>query len=67
MRRVALRMRRRIRNLVDEIHLKVATLGLCENYRVIVWPLSGVKTMVTKKKGKTKNNNDPSSSSSPKK
>ncbi len=53
MRRAALRMRRRIRNLIDEAHRKIA-LWLCGNYRVIVWPLSGVKNMVTKKKQKKK-------------
>ncbi len=53
MRRAALRMRRRIRNLIDEAHHKIA-LWLCENYRVIVWPLSGVRNMVTKKHRKKK-------------
>ncbi len=73
MRRAALRMRRRIRNLVDEAHHKIG-LWLLENYRVIVWPLSGVKNMVTKKKGSCKaknninnNNNDPHPPSPPKK
>ncbi len=57
MRRAALRMRRRIRNLVDEAHRKIA-LWLCENYRVIVWPLSGVQNMVTKKQRKIQKKNN---------
>ena len=40
-------MRRRIRNLVDEAHRKIV-LWLCENYRVIVWPVSGVSKMTAK-------------------
>jgi putative transposase len=47
MRRAALRMRRRIRDLIDEAHRKI-TLWLCENHRVILWPLSGVSAMVAK-------------------
>jgi len=47
MRRAADRMRRRIHNLVDEAHRKIA-LWLCENYRVIVWPVSGVSKMTAK-------------------
>lgn len=48
MRRAALRMRRRIRDLIDEAHRKIA-LWLCENHRVILWPLSGVSNMVVAK------------------
>jgi putative transposase len=47
MRRAALRMRRRIRDLIDEAHRKIA-LWLCENHRVVIWPLSGVSAMVAK-------------------
>ncbi len=53
MRRAAARMRRRIRNIVDEMHRKVA-LWLCENYRVILWPLSNVKSMIWKGKKRKK-------------
>jgi len=48
MRRAVDRMRRRIHNLVDETHHKVA-LWLCENYRTIYWPISGVSRMVAKR------------------
>ncbi len=58
MRRAALRMRRRIRNLIDEMHRKVA-LWLCENYRVILWPISNMKSMTWKgKERKKKKEND---------
>ncbi len=51
MRRAIVRMRRRIRSIVDELHRKVA-LWLCENYRVILWPLCNVKSMTRKGKKK---------------
>ncbi len=34
-------MRKRIKSVVNELHSKVA-LWLCENYRVILWPLYNV-------------------------
>lgn len=53
MRRAVARMRRQIRNIIDEMHRKVA-LWLCENYRVILWPRSNVKSMTFKGKKKGK-------------
>ncbi len=53
MRQAAARMRRRIHNLVDEMHRKVA-LWLCKNHRVILWPVSNVKAMTWKGKKRKK-------------
>lgn len=49
--RAALRVKQRIRNLVDELHKKLAT-WLCQNYATVLIPEFGVQQMV--KKGKRK-------------
>lgn len=48
MKRAGARMRRRIRNLVDELHRKTAA-WLCESYRVILYPHYETSGMVSKK------------------
>ena len=50
MRRAALRIRRRIRNLVDDLHRKLAK-WLCQSYRVVLIPLFETQQMVKKKGG----------------
>ena len=45
--RAALRIKKRIRNLVDEMHKKLAT-WLCQNYSTVLIPNFGVQKMVLK-------------------
>ena len=47
LKRVQMRIRKRIRNLVDEFHKKAAKF-LCDNFKVIFLPEYGVKKMVNK-------------------
>ena len=50
MRKVATRIRRCIRNLVDEVHCKLAKY-LCETYHVILLPKFDTQRMVQRKTG----------------